>query len=364
MKFCRVSVLLVALGVVLIACGGGGGGSSSGTTITPYPYPTAESYPTPPIEYLPNVPVSTSARHMGLSIAYGTNGNSDAINLVSLVTMVNFGGESDEVGYCSATPIAYESGTTWLVGAAHCFVKSKSESTVVQTSELLGTTDINLCIGNLPLSVQHLCASPIESAIVYIPTNYCYGSTFTSFSGCPNFLYDSSNPTLQSNDIALIAVNGQLGNTESYAVLVESTQYPTAYTMAPILELGYGLQNEGTPQVLGQLQYVTGYYYQLTDNPGYHQLFNSYFSAANNGYIVLFCDGDSGGGDLFWNGESWLLLSEHSFGVTNSCGLFFPYLPNGSTNVSSYYSWITGIRQNGPTYCNNADHNCVTNAPI
>ena len=83
------------------------------------------------------------------------------------------------------------------------------------------------------------------------------------------------------------------------------------------------------------------------------------------GYASLVCGGDSGGGDLFWTGSKWILLSEHTYGPNSACGTFYSfYLPNGATNVSAYYDWIQSIIKD-PTPAVNCKNgtiaNCVTN---
>jgi hypothetical protein len=85
------------------------------------------------------------------------------------------------------------------------------------------------------------------------------------------------------------------------------------------------------------------------------------------GYASLICGGDSGGGDIFWTGNKWILLSEHTYGPTSVCGTFYSYLPNGETNVSSYYNWLENIimNKNPIADCTNGlIPNCVTNGKV
>lgn len=385
---------------LLVACGGGGGGGggsggyngSFADDPAPQggPYPESGSYngfpysiltqpsdvnggvlsKSYPNSYFPNgLPNS-------LQIAYGNNDESRVANISAYVTMTI----SSRTFICSATPVYFDtnSQTTFLIGAAHCFVDYKNSLQTLSAANMvpLGQTSVKYGVyGSSPIQTYGVKA-------VYLRQDYCYGSTFpTSYSSeCPNFS-PSSGANTQGNDIAVIQVNGKYGNPESYPYpqVVPASEYPTPYTMAPVLSIGYGI-NTQTPtasDVGGKsvMYYVAGYQYWQQDltngsnNGGYHYLYNSYYnqSAFNqSGYSALICGGDSGGGDLFWTGSKWILLSEHTYGPSNSCGTFYNYLPNGATNVSAYYDWIQAIihdpNDTPATSCNNGTiPNCVTN---
>ena len=232
-------------------------------------------------------------------------------------------------------------------------------SSVLLSSELLTPTSIAISKGFGGAGGTITTIS--SAAIVFLPSNYCAGGTFASLGNCPNFTSEDGG---QGNDIALIHIANNFNPAPyNYPQLNNGSLYPTVYTMAPVLSLGYGSNNVngGT----GQLFYVTNYFYQQSDNIGYHYLYNSYFNpaSANYGYSALVCGGDSGGGDLFSpDGVSWILLSEHTYGPTDACGTFYSGLPNAATNVSQYYDWLTSIISGEVTVANcDTSNNCVTN---
>lgn len=374
---------------VLAACGGGGGGSASNQPIDPNfaddptpasPYPTPGNYnlgqPTGLTENYPSA-FWPNNLHNALQIAYGNSDNSESqiANLTAYVTMVISG----KSALCSATPVYYDSvnNRTFLIGAAHCFAQNKTSPTTLYSSNLLPTSSLTVYNG---VSQAKGWVSQYPVTAVYLRQDYCYNSTFASGDECPNFTPNSGAGT-QGNDIAVIQVAGQYAHPESYPQLATASQYPTPYTMAPVFSIGYGINTQSpnsaaactTPQSCGTMFYTANYQYLQQDATGYHYLYNSFYADASNttygtspgtGYTSLICGGDSGGGDLFWNGTNWLLLSEHTYGPSGACGTFYSYLPNGATNVSAYYDWIQSIiKDPAPaTNCKNGIiANCVTN---
>jgi secreted trypsin-like serine protease len=147
--------------------------------------------------------------------------------------------------------------------------------------------------------------------------------------------------------------------------------------MAPVLSIGYGVNTQwpnsnascDTPTKCATMFYTANYQYWQQNTTGYNYLYNSYYNAGGFGqfgYSSLICGGDSGGGDLFWDGNNnnWLLLSEHTYGPNGACGTFYNYLPNAATNVSAYYDWIQSIIEDHSPVDNcksGAIANCVTN---
>jgi hypothetical protein len=340
-------LILLAGGIFLTACNGGGGGSGSSNptpsptpsatispdSVDPYPYPTPSTFPTMPNGFataLPSFVTWSTSSNYGLQIAYGHNTNPAAPSLVAfvnqLVTSYVYPLDPANNGWyiCSATPVASDgSGGTWLVGAAHCFLSSKSQRTTVSVSDILPPTNLRIKQG------VYGSIAVAESAQVFIRKDYCRGSTFDYLGACPNF---GPGGITQGNDIALIHIAAKFNSTEIYPRLAESSEYPESYTMAPVLSMGYGDNNVVGGN--GDMFYVVNYFYQQEDNLGYHYLLNSYFNPYA-GYSALICGGDSGGPDLYWNGSQWLLLSEHTYGPSDAdaCGAYYSGLPNGATNV-------------------------------
>lgn len=345
---------------LISSCGSGGntqnGGGSNG-------------YKTPPIFYLPNFPSSinntpypTNIKPYTLikkiqklpTIPYGSSSSSLAIDLSSMV-LISISPSMN--GLCSATPIYYNNtnNTTLLITAAHCLLSAKSSKNYVATTDLESTSNISVCSG------VHGDSCTTTKAM-FVRPDYCLGSVFSGIGECPNIIYNSSTPNLQNNDVAVIQINGKLLNTDNskYPKIVTASNYPQPNTMAPILMLGYGNStNSGQSE---SLYYVTGYYYNNNNNPGYYYIENSYYSNTLGGYLQLICPGDSGGGDLFWNGNNWILLSLHSYGIINGCGQLFNFLPTGSTNISYYYSWLYNIiYSNDPVSTCKQEIDCITN---
>ena len=380
-------VLSALCGAILIACNGGGGSSSGGGGSDP----NFATDPIPPNPVQPvgtynvngvDVPYSQLSQPIGLvepypnafwpnglpslQIAYGNNGESNIANLTAYVTM---GGS-----LCSATPVKYDSvsGTTFLIGAAHCFVENKTSATTLNRANLLSTSVLKIYHG---VNAESDNWTSYVVKAIYLRQDYCYNSTFGIGGHCPNFS-PSDGANTQGNDIAVIQIQGHYANLASYPQVVPASEYPTPYTAAPVLSVGYGL-NTQIPSTSDNLPgstmfYTANYqYWQQDSTPlgqgGYHYLYNSFYNNGGfgqSGYSALICGGDSGGGDLFWTGSKWILLSEHTYGPGGACGTFYSSLPNGATNVSAYYDWIQSILTN-PTPVANCSNgsitNCVTN---
>lgn len=350
-----------------ISCNSGGGGNNS---VTPYPYQTLGSYNGIPYSQLGNppgftnypeayFPTFTSAAAMSSKIAYGQNTQTNITNLSAYVRMGKY--------ICSATPIYYnpKANVTFLVGAAHCFIPAKPLADTLTVNDLITNDLVSVYNG---MSKDAGWYESFPTTAVYLMKNYCYGATFDKPGGCPNFTAGDGVAGGQGNDLAIIQIPGKYADPESYPSVVPESEYPQELSMAPILSVGYGL-NTQTPTSpdsdlpRGIMFYVANYFYEKTDTSGYHYLYNSFFNSSTNGYAALVCGGDSGGGDLFWTGQKWILLSEHTYGPDDACGTYYSYLPNAATNVGSYYNWIESIitSSSPEDWCNTAGNNCVTN---
>lgn len=365
----------MSLATLLVACGAGSNTTSSfsGNPVPPSPITTEGSYNGTPYSKLPQPESSANGvlansypesyfpvgfSPYGLQIAYGRNNEASVAGIVAYVRM--------DTDLCTATPVKYVNGKTYLIGAAHCFVNQKNNPTTLQASNIIPTGNNLYIESGLNANLVGVVQIPITA--VFLRQDYCLNATFSKQGDCPNFTPSQGVNGGQGNDIAIIEINGMFGESSGiYPQVVSSDKYPQPYTMAPILSIGYGNTNNPASGN-GKLYYVAGYQYLQQDATGYHYLYNSYYNfgeyAGQTGYTALICGGDSGGPDLFWTGQNWILLSEHTYGPQYACGTFYNYLPNGATNVSAYYSWIQSIltSESPVTSCKNGTiANCVTN---
>jgi hypothetical protein len=378
--------------LLLTACGSGGGGASNSSSgsggaaassfqnhpLPPSPYPTEGRYnglkyselgnPTGITQKYPDSFVSTNSSPSA-QIAYGRNSD---VTVANLTAQVHLGSS-----ICSATPVYYDenSDTTFLVSAAHCFVRSKSSTQTVIAGEMLNTSEIHVYNG-IGSNLSDWQASFAVRA-VYIQPTYCYNNSFADGGWCTNFTPQNGAANGQGNDIAIIQINGKYADPALYPQIAPSSEYPATYSMAPVLSIGYGV-NTQTPETnlpsscevgstCGVMYYAVNYQYWQQDSVGYHYLYNSKYNNGEfgqTGYAAMTCSGDSGGGDVFWNGEHWILLSEHSYGPTGACGGFYNDLRTAATNVSAYYDWVSAIIHNSDPITsskNGVIANCVTN---
>lgn len=365
------------VGALLSACGSG---SVTNSNSVPNPRPVG-SYQGIPYNQLGNPPglinypeayfptFTDTTKPDQAKIAYGRNDQVQISNLAANVRISN-------TYICSATPVYYNAqlNSTFLIGAAHCFVSNKNQQASLNSTNLVARQDILISYGlGGNYGWQH--TYPVQA--IYIMPNYCYGSTFNDFNACPNFSPNSVAGG-QGNDLAVIQISGIYADPESYPQVVPAAEYPEPATQAPVFSLGYGLNtqtptSEDSSLSRNSLFYVANYFYAYSEFPfetGYNYLYNSYYNQGElgqTGFSELICGGDSGGGDLFWTGSKWILLAEHTYGPAHSCGQFFTNYPNGATNISSYYAWIESIikdqSQAGPVAdCQNGNiPNCVTN---
>jgi len=344
------SIMLSSL--VLFGCNSGGGSSGASTnneyaSYDPYPFPSAKSYPTPPIVAIPSI--NNSVHSAQSRIAYGNSSSSEVMKFTALINI------ADQYT-CSATPIIFDGNGTWLITAAHCLVNHKENKTRVNSEEVFNASSISI---ETMINNQYVVT---VAKAVFVRSDYCLGSIFNSVGGCSNF--SSSDSGTEGNDIGLIYAAGKVGDPDAYPIIEQDNNYPEAYTMAPILSVGYGSTDNN--EYSGSVSYVTNYLYRKTDAKGYHYLFNSYFDndGGEKGYINLTCAGDSGGGDFFWNGNRWVLLSVPSYGPKSSCGSFHRSLTTASTNIGYYYNWInklTSIQRPDAEICKNEDFLCAAN---
>jgi hypothetical protein len=378
-------VLSALCGAMLVACNGGGGSSNGNSSFVLEPTPPN---PVQPVGTYNGLPYSALGQPPGLTtvypndfwpnnlislqIAYGKNSELSIANLTAYVRISDY--------LCSATPVKYDSvsNTTFLIGAAHCFVEYKDSATTLNRANLSSTSVLSIYHGVYAESSTQRTQYVVKA--VYLRQDYCYNATFGVGGECPNFSPSYGVANGQGNDIAVIQIQGHYANqpSESYPQVVPASEYPIPYTAAPVLSVGYGINTQTqngdakcstSTEPCGTMFYTANYQYWQQDTTGYHYLYNSFYNNGGlgaSGYGALICGGDSGGGDLFWTGSKWILLSEHTYGPGGVCGTFYNYLPNGATNVSAYYDWIMPILNSADPIsdCQNSTNGvttCVTN---
>jgi len=378
MKPCTLKIISLIFCGFLFGCIGGNNKNNT-PQIYPNPYPQILNYPTPPIFNLPNFSVTngqavsnanidySTFNENNLGISYSNFNSNTSVAAQKILTMASLVIINTSKGtfVCTAVPIRQTNGYTIFITASHCFVTNKDSPNTLTSANVVTAQNISIYYGQKPNTSSSF--NRFTTASLYLPTQYCAGVTFKNGDECPLFYYV---PGTQQNDIAILVVNGNFGNPADFPAVIPVGQYPQVYTGASILSIGYGAVNNAqeSPVLINntpQAFYVSSYYYMVDDNPGYHHVYNSYFNPTQQGYTTLICSGDSGGPDLFWDGNKWNLISEHTFGPANVCGGFYKnlYYGNVATRVGDYYDWIVGIENsvtNGDNnFCSEPGNNCL-----
>lgn len=313
-------LLLSSLMLSVVSCGSG----SSSSTSYQYPPNPTNDYPEA-FKCLPsNAPPSSSNSGNGLQIAYGENCKVSNMQpsmikseLESMVTSISF---ANGTRYCTGTPLSYDPQTKvgYVLSAAHCVVGGSTKA-AGQPSTANNITTFEDNLGYINQKPEASRDSGITGTIeaIYIPSQYCQSAEIDPEAGGCTDLSE------QDGDIALMKVS--FTESQSLAVspkvrLAESNlhmPYPS-YIMA----MGYGLTNNESLKNTS-LYYITYEYFATNSywgETGLSTLMNGYSPAGDNAFASIICQGDSGGGDFYWDGLYWNLVGAHSYGPT-PCGI-------------------------------------------
>jgi hypothetical protein len=346
----------IVLAALLVACGGSG---APGTPPAPLSAPATalDNAPIPSsFKCLTKIQQSNArAPHIAYASAcsVATAPRSAALQKLAVAMMVWNGNEF--LAYCTGTPIAYDSKTHvgFVVTAAHCVVGGKKAAGARLRPANIMTFDPQRDRAEI---YQGTPAVVPESALsaqimaVYTPSQYCKKPAFRADgTGCAGF-------DEQNGDITVLKVQTR-GNTV-LGVLPSLRIAPAHLTIARgnlVMALGFGYNTSSTPADR-VLNYVDYDYFANNAYKGIESqasIMNGYVQKGR--YYSIICQGDSGGGDFYWDGKRWNLLGAHSWGPS-PCGV------NGGTygdafdvsaDVRPFGAWIEAIvkEDTSPTGC-------------
>jgi V8-like Glu-specific endopeptidase len=264
--------------------------------------------------------------------------------------------------YCTGTPISYDASTGigFVVTAAHCVVgetkAANAEITPRNITTFAGNDDRAAVFQGTP--ARDVSADRLTGGInaVYVPSKYCYVPAITRAGGCTDL-------AAQDGDVAVLKIQAAAGQKMDVMALLRLA--PASLTMpsgAYVMALGYGLNNGASPE--SSVLYYIDYQYFANDSyagsMSEASLMNGYL--VNSTYYSIICSGDSGGPDLYWDGQYWELVGAHSFGP-NPCGNFgakYDAHNDVSADTRQFTEWIdrivkedksaTGCRDINPNY--------------
>ncbi|HVA28858.1 MAG TPA: trypsin-like serine protease [Candidatus Baltobacteraceae bacterium] len=343
---------------VLAGCGGGTtslpAGGSPGSQIAYHPSLNASATVPAAFRCLPSgLPTGAGYRP---SLAYMSHcavaDAPEAATLQKLAVALMAQGSGSFSEYCTGTPLYYDAATNvgFVVTAAHCVVGNHKAADSAVTPKNITTfaSGNDWIYQGTPGIVSGSAELTGQIQAVYVPSQYCYAPAFNA-SGC-------SDLARQNGDVAVVKVTGngsralevdhRLRLAPANAVLQHASE---------IMALGYGTNTSSTPDDR-VLYYITYRYYandafdgassELSLMNGYHH---------NGNFYSIICQGDSGGGDFYWDGTHWNLVGAHSWGPT-PCGVWGSHYTTGydvSADTRSFDRWIHLIVRDDvkPTGC-------------
>jgi hypothetical protein len=282
----------------------------------------------PQLAYIANCAVSTAKQ---------------AKNLQSMaVAIVQDLGNGRYKSYCTGTPLTYDAttGIGFVVTAAHCVVgNAKAANTSVKLRNIT-TFDSGLYYVYQGTPGFFSGGDKITGVVnaVYIPSRYCRVPRFDA-NGC-------SDLPKQNGDVAVLKVVTRIGKSIETMPLVRLA--PANLKMpegAFIMALGYGLNTTSKPE--DRTLYYVDYQYFANDtyrgDSGQDTIMNGY--RKNGGWYSIICQGDSGGGDFYWDGTYWNLVGAHSYGPTpcGTSGKFYSKANDVSADLRPWRYWIDAI---------------------
>lgn len=308
-------------------------------------FKTATATVPPAFRCLPSgLPAAATA--FNPSLAYMANcavaSAPEAVKLQKLAAALMASGGSAFSEYCTGTPIHYDpaTGVGFIVTAAHCVVGNAKAADTPVTADNITTfaSGSDWVYQGTPGIVSSEADLTGQIQAVYIPSQYCKVPAFDK-GGC-------SDLARQDGDVAVVKMVGIHGHALDVdpglrlapkdAVLASGDE---------IMALGYGTNTSSTPDDR-VLYYITYNYYGTDQHDGVSSqlsLLNGYH--LNGKYYSIICQGDSGGGDFYWDGTQWSLIGAHSFGPV-PCGVYgatYDRAHDISADTRPWERWIARI---------------------
>lgn len=287
----------------------------------------------------------------------------EAATLQKLAVALMSQGSGSFTEYCTGTPIHYDAATNvgFVVTAAHCVVgNSKPADTPVASDNITTfTSGSDWVYQGTPGIVGSHADLTGQIDAVYIPAQYCKVPAFNK-NGCSDLAH-------QDGDVAVVKIGGLHGR--ALGVDPNLRLAPANAALAggdEIMALGYGTNTSSTPDDR-VLYYITYQYFAKDAHDGVASqlsLMNGYHPNAN--FYSIVCQGDSGGGDFYWDGTNWNLIGAHSWGPV-PCGVWGPRYDAAydvSADMRPFDQWVSRIVRDDkePTGCGPLDAATVCKA--
>lgn len=320
----------------LVSCNGGGTIERRTSLATDYPPNPTNVLPNGYL-CLPQLPSTTNGIEHNFQIAYGENCQVSAIEssddkkttLQSMAVALSFGPESSPYAgsrYCSGTPLSFDpiTKTGFILTAAHCVLMRSTKAENQQITPDNITTFETALDGITSMAyVNQIDDSHYGSGVtgsieaVYVPKQYCQIPAFEK-GIC-------SNLSAQNGDIALIKAKFTESQQLQYNPNVKlATLNLEPKTPSYIMALGYGMTNNDERNT--NLFYISYEYFASNsywEESGESVIMNGYSQYGSNIFSSIICGGDSGGGDFYWENNTWYLLGVHSY-TSRGCGTSSP----------------------------------------
>jgi secreted trypsin-like serine protease len=221
--------------------------------------------------------------------------------------------------YCTGTPVSYDPTTRvgFVVTAAHCVAGGeKAKGAKFTPSNIVTFSRPTYWVyQSTPGRLNDSSDLTGEINAVYVPSQYCEGAAFNERGVCGNL-------AVQNGDVAILKIEALDGHAMQVSPDLEIGDTSLKMTSSSdVMALGYGLNTTKTPEDR-TLYYVD---YEYFANDAYRtvksdsSIMNGYLQ--NGNYYSIVCQGDSGGGDFYWDGSRWNLVGAHSWGPV-PCGVW------------------------------------------
>jgi hypothetical protein len=338
--------LSVLLAAVLAGCSASGTPGTSPVPLAPSARALQATSIPPSFVCDPKI-AKTNARapHIAYASACTVAATAEHDSLQKLAIAMMSESEGNYTSYCTGTPIAYDPTTRigFIVTAAHCVVggRKAAGATIKVANITTFAPDDDMAEIYQKTPALHIPKADLTAEImaVYVPSQYCKVPAIAAADGTCKDL------AKQNGDIAVLKVrttgNAVLGVLASLRLAPENA---TIARQTPILALGYGTNTSPAPgnRVLHYInyEYFADNSYESVDSQA--SIMNGY--ARNSRYYSIICQGDSGGGDFYWDGSHFNLIGAHSWGP-NPCGVtgFYDEAFDVSADIRPFTEWIDRI---------------------